>query len=129
MFCFQLALVHEDSIWQLKENLLTTTISCHCSTWLSEIEILFLDIVSCLLIKTFSVNRFSKNVNFFFLIRRTTSLFPFLLCETLRKILQFYLISWCRNFSERHSFHSVSDDSPETLWKLRLFVKLPHQEN
>ena len=47
---------------------------------------------------------------------------------TLPKISQFHLISWCGNFVERHSFHIVSDDSPETMRKLCLSTIFPHQE-
>ena len=46
----------------------------------------------------------------------------------LRKIPSFHLISWCGNFVERHSFLIVSGDSPETMWKLCLSTKFPHQE-
>ena len=46
----------------------------------------------------------------------------------LRRIPKFYLISWCANFVERHSFRRVSGDSPKTLGKLCLFAKCPHQE-
>ena len=31
--------------------------------------------------------------------------------NTLQKVLQFHLISWCRNFVERHSFRIASGDS------------------
>ena len=44
---------------------------------------------------------------------------------TLRKIPSFYLISWCRNFVERHSFRIVS---PKTMRKLCLSTKFPHQK-
>ena len=47
---------------------------------------------------------------------------------TLRKILNFYLISCWENFVERHSFRRVLGDSPETLRKLCLSTKFPHQE-
>ena len=47
---------------------------------------------------------------------------------TLSKILQFHLIPWCGNFVERHSLPIVLCDSPETMRKLRLSTKLPHQE-
>ena len=46
----------------------------------------------------------------------------------LRKIPYFHLISWCGNFMERHSFRIVSGDSPETMRKLCLSTKFPHQE-
>ena len=38
--------------------------------------------------------------------------------QSLPKIPQFPLISWCGNFVEKHSFRIVSGDSPETLRKL-----------
>ena len=38
------------------------------------------------------------------------------------------LISWCGNFVERHLFRRVSGKSTETLRKLRLSTKFPHQE-
>ena len=41
---------------------------------------------------------------------------------------QFHLISWYGNFAERHSFRIISDDSPETIRKLCLSAKFPHQE-
>ena len=46
---------------------------------------------------------------------------------TLCKMLLFYLISWCGNFFERHSFRIVSGDSPETMRKLCLSKKFQHQ--
>ena len=46
--------------------------------------------------------------------------------QTLRKILRFHLISWYENFVERHSF---CVESPETIRKLCLFKKFPHQES
>ena len=39
-----------------------------------------------------------------------------------------HLITLCRNFVERHSFRIVSGKSPETMRKLCLSTKLPHQE-
>ena len=47
---------------------------------------------------------------------------------SLRRIPQFHLKSWCGNFVERHSFRIVSDVSPETIRKLCLSIKFPHQE-
>ena len=49
---------------------------------------------------------------------------------TLHKILEFDQISWCGNFLEtvRHSFCRVLGESPETLQKLCLSTKFPHQE-
>ena len=38
------------------------------------------------------------------------------------------LTSWCGNFLERHVFCIVSGDSPETMQKLCLSTKFPHQE-
>ena len=35
---------------------------------------------------------------------------------------------WCRNFVERHSFRRVSSKSPETLQKLHVPTKFPHQK-
>ena len=46
----------------------------------------------------------------------------------MRKIPYFHLISWCRNFVERHSFSIVSGESPETMRKLCLSAKFLHQE-
>ena len=40
----------------------------------------------------------------------------------------FHLISWYGNFAERHIFRIVSGDLPETLRKLCLSAKFPHQE-
>ena len=51
-------------------------------------------------------------------------------CSTfirLRKIPKFYLISWCGNFVERYNFSRILGDSPETLSKLCLSTKFPHQ--
>ena len=39
-----------------------------------------------------------------------------------------HLISLCGNFVERHSFSIVSGKSPETMRKLCLPTKFPHQE-
>ena len=47
---------------------------------------------------------------------------------TLRKIPYFHLISWSKNFVEKHSFRIVSGKSPETMRKLCLSAKSPHQE-
>ena len=41
---------------------------------------------------------------------------------------KFYLISWCRNFVEKQSFHRILGDFPETLRKLWHSTKFPHQE-
>ena len=38
------------------------------------------------------------------------------LVKSLRKIPQFYLISWCGNFAERYSFLRVLGDSSKTMW-------------
>ena len=46
----------------------------------------------------------------------------------LRKIPWFHLISWCGNFVERHSFHIILGDSPETMRKLCLSAKFSNQE-
>ena len=43
-------------------------------------------------------------------------------------IPEFYLISWCGNFVERHSFHRISENSRKTLWKLCLSTIFPYQE-
>ena len=48
--------------------------------------------------------------------------------KSLRKIPKFYLIYWFGNFVERHSFGTVLGESPETLRKLCLSTKFPHQE-
>ena len=45
------------------------------------------------------------------------------------KYRNFNLISWCGNFTERHSFCIVSGDSPETLRKLYLSAKFPHRKS
>ena len=37
-------------------------------------------------------------------------------------------ISWCENFVERHSFRTISGDSPKTMQKLCLPTKFLHQE-
>ena len=47
---------------------------------------------------------------------------------TLRKIVLFQLISWCGNFVERHSFRIVLGDLPNTMRKLCLSTKFPHQK-
>ena len=46
----------------------------------------------------------------------------------LRKIPKFHLISWRGNFEERHSFGIVLEESPETMQKLCLSSKFPHQD-
>ena len=43
-------------------------------------------------------------------------------------LISWHLISWCGNFVERHSFRKASGESPETLRKLCLSTKFPHQE-
>ena len=48
--------------------------------------------------------------------------------HTLCKIPSFHLISWCRNFVERHSFRIVLGNLPETLRKLCIYAKFPHQK-
>ena len=47
---------------------------------------------------------------------------------SLLKIPKFYLIFWSGNFWERYSFRIVSGESPETMRKLCLSLKFPHQE-
>ena len=47
--------------------------------------------------------------------------------QPLRKIPKFHLIFWCGNFEERYSFHIVSGESPETMRKMCLSSKFPHQ--
>ena len=42
-------------------------------------------------------------------------------------VQKYHLISWCGNL-DRHSFRRVSGDSPETVQKLYLSTKFPHQE-
>ena len=37
-------------------------------------------------------------------------------------------ISWCEIFVEKHSFHIILGDSPETMQKLWLYTKFPNQE-
>ena len=46
----------------------------------------------------------------------------------MRQIPQFRIISWCRHFAKRHSFGTVSRESPETMRKLCLSAKFSHQE-
>ena len=46
----------------------------------------------------------------------------------LRTIPSFYLFSWCLNFVQRHSFHTVLVESPKTMRKLPLSTKCSHQE-
>ena len=50
------------------------------------------------------------------------------ICGSMRKIRKFHLISWWGNIVERHSFRRVSGESHETLRKLCLSAKFPHQE-
>ena len=52
----------------------------------------------------------------------------FLAHLTLHKISEFHLTFWCGNFVERHSFRIVSDETPETMRKLCLSTKFPHQK-
>ena len=47
---------------------------------------------------------------------------------TLQKIPQFHVTSWCGNYVERSSFCIVLGTSPETMGKLFLSTKFPHQE-
>ena len=47
---------------------------------------------------------------------------------SLRKIIEFHLITWWGNFMERHSFRIVLGDSPETMQKLCLSTKFPDQK-
>ena len=35
---------------------------------------------------------------------------------------------WCGNFVERHNFCIISGDLTETMWKMCLFTKFPHQK-
>ena len=51
---------------------------------------------------------------------------PYLI--TLDKILQFHLISWRGNFVEAHNFRRILVESPDTLRKLSISTKFPHQE-
>ena len=44
------------------------------------------------------------------------------LCYSLRKIPKFFLISWCGNFVETHSFYRVSG----ALRKLCVSTEVPH---
>ena len=48
--------------------------------------------------------------------------------ESLRKMLQCHLTSWLGSFVESDSFRIVSGVSPETIQKLCLFTKFPHQK-
>ena len=45
-----------------------------------------------------------------------------------RNMSLFHLISWCRNFVERHIFRIASGDSYKTMPKISLSTKFPHQE-
>ena len=45
-----------------------------------------------------------------------------------RKLPKLYLISWCGNFVERHSFRGVSGNWPETMRKRCLSTKFSHFE-
>ena len=51
-----------------------------------------------------------------------------ILKNTLYRISKFQLISWSGYFTERYSFRRVSGESPETLRRLCLSTKFPHQE-
>ena len=48
--------------------------------------------------------------------------------KSLCKTPQIYLISWCGNFMERHSFRIVLGHLPETMGKLCLSTQFPHQK-
>ena len=52
----------------------------------------------------------------------------FLKIPPLSKISKFNLISWCGNFVEMHNFCRASGNLPETLQKLCISTKFPHQE-
>ena len=47
---------------------------------------------------------------------------------TLHKIPQVQLFSWGAKFLETHSFQRYLNESPETLQKLCVFTKFPHQK-
>ena len=47
-------------------------------------------------------------------------------CTT--EIPKFHLISSSGNFVETQSLRTVFGDSPDTIWKICLSTKLPHQE-
>ena len=47
---------------------------------------------------------------------------------SLLEIPYFHLMSWCESFLERHNFRVVLGESPETMRKLCLSTKFPHQE-
>ena len=49
-------------------------------------------------------------------------------CISLRKIPSVHLISWCKNFVERRSFHRVSGESPKTQRKLYHSTKFSDQD-
>ena len=66
---------------------------------------------------THSINKICSDTMLSYLKSKTTC------SETLCKISKFHLISWCGNFEERHSFRIVSDESSETMRKLRLSSK------
>ena len=51
-----------------------------------------------------------------------------LLAVALCKMPQLHLISWCRNFAEKHSFRIVLGDLSKTMQKLCYSTKFPHQE-
>ena len=46
----------------------------------------------------------------------------------MRKIPSLHLISWCENFVDKHSVRIVLGNSPETMRKLCVATKFPHQE-
>ena len=59
---------------------------------------------------------------------RTREYGQYVLFHSLRKTPYFHLISWCENFVEKYSFRIVSGESPETMRKLCLSTKFPHQK-
>ena len=66
-----------------------------------------------------------------FLIYTFVMFFNTLFYATLQKISWFHLISRCENFVEKNSFHIISGNSGnslETMRKLFLSTKFPHQE-
>ena len=50
------------------------------------------------------------------------------LCKSLPKMLSFHPTSWRKIFLGRYSFRAVLDESPETMRRLWLSTKFPHQE-
>ena len=60
---------------------------------------------------------------------KTNNCFPEVFWSvSLRKLLWFHLISWYGKFVETRNFRRVSKESPETVRKLSISTKFPHQK-